>query len=95
MEPLVAARKGRALQGFQPAITPNELKTETAIGKLQSICRSEGLEATTVEDAIEMHAWDLGYQNEPIPDWLTYLGKQFKILVKKHHSDGRKAAAES
>lgn len=70
----------------------DERKLEIAIGNLQSASKSEGLEATTVEGAIEMLAWDLGYQNYAIPDWLTYLGKQFKIPVKKEHTDGRKAA---
>lgn len=90
--------KERPLRGF--AHTPDEqmtneqLKLEVAIGHLQDAVRDEGLEATTVEHAIVMYAWDLGYQNQKIPDWLIYLGKQFKVPVKKEHAQGVKSAKE-
>lgn len=64
-------------------------KDTYAEGQMEAIWKEESLEAATLPDAIEMYAWDLGYQKHPLPDWLIYLGKKYKVDVISNHKDGQ------
>jgi hypothetical protein len=61
---------------------------EWAEATLKTVIRQESLEATTLPDAASMHAWDLGYQGLPIPDWLEFLGEAYGIDVNAEHKSG-------
>lgn len=41
------------------------------VATLAKIVQEEGLEARGMEGQVEMLAWDLGYQGEHLPNWLT------------------------
>lgn len=58
--------------------------------KMEEIWRDESLEATTLEDAAEMYAYDLGYQGAlKLPDWMLQLSKERKIDLVSSFEQGR------
>ena len=92
------SKKKPALEsfGFPPNADPQDPEVRaTAFGWIEIIWRDEGLEATTLEDAIEMYAWELGYQRQVLPPWLMKLGEIFKIDVVHTHQDGKQAGKEA
>ena len=58
------------------------------VGFLQTYARDEGLEADTLEDAIEMAAFDLGYQGVPLNAMLKRLGKKYRVDVLRSYKEG-------
>ncbi len=81
-------------------ISPKDPNFHTvAIGLMQQAWKQEGLEAATLKDAIEMYAWDLGYNSlrDPrykLPDWLAPLGKLEGVDVMAAFRKGQKAYSE-
>jgi len=59
------------------------------LSQLEILARGEMVEARGIEGLLEMLAWDLGYQDKPLPDWLLRLGSDYGIDVRKEHLDGR------
>lgn len=59
--------------------------------KMESIWKNEGLEAINLEDAVEMYAFDLGYQNIILKDWFIELGEHLGIDVQSSHRLGVEA----
>lgn len=58
--------------------------------KMEEIWRDEGLEATTLEDAAEMYAYDLGYQGlQALPMWMIDLAKERRIDLISSFEQGR------
>ena len=60
------------------------------VGFLQTYARDEGIEANTLEDAIEMVAFDLGYQGVPLSPLLKRMGKKYRVDVEKSYKQGQR-----
>ena len=64
------------------------------VSTLEQIAEREGLEATNPKDALEMYAWDMGYQGLSLPPsshWLARLSRQLQVNFKKQWQDGADA----
>jgi len=64
------------------------------LAQLQSDCESEGREATDPKTALEMSAWDVGYEGRRVPATWKKLGKAIGVDVAKHVREGKKARKE-
>jgi hypothetical protein len=58
------------------------------IAELEQHAVSEGVEATDPKDALEMMAWDLGYQGERLPSWMRKLARQLRVNIDKEYKSG-------
>jgi len=85
----LAAVKPKAKKPPKPGTPEHDDYVAWAEGELDIVIRQEGLEARG-KDAIEMYAWDLGYQKSPIPEWLEVLGNAHHVDVKKEYARGQK-----
>lgn len=68
----------------------------SALADLLQEVEREGLEARDAKDAVEMMAWDWGYQGVPLPKgnhYMNVLSRQLRVDLGKHHRDGAKARA--
>jgi hypothetical protein len=63
-----------------------------AEGYMEDIWHGEGLEAKTLPHAIEMYAWDLGYQGQKLEPWFIALGKIHNLDVRREHRKGLQVA---
>jgi len=62
---------------------------------MRQIWKSEGLEATSLKGAVEMYAWDLGYQGVKLENWLVELGESLGVKVRSLYRSGKGGAQES
>ncbi len=84
---MIAARM-KALLEAQGKSWMDTTYDDLDVGFLQTYARDEGLEADTLEDAIEMVAFDLGYQGVPLTPLLKRLGKRYRVDVLRSHKEG-------
>lgn len=59
-----------------------------ALNELETIIQQEGLEAVDSKTAVEMAAFDAGYQRRRLPSWLLFLGTHFRIDVEAEYRKG-------
>ena len=67
---------------------------EICRGKMEIIRRQESLEATNDKDAVEMYAFDLGYQKVPLEQWLVDYGKILGVDVQSEYDLGKSSDYE-
>jgi hypothetical protein len=70
-------------------------RLESALGQLEQLIRQECMEFKVGPDAVEMAAYDAGYQRHPrLPAWLIYLGDHFGVDVASEYIKGLEDAPE-
>lgn len=90
---------GRAVFDEWASMVPGAMSPDSREGKiLQDFWeyhQAEGNEAVHLPDALEMAAWDLGYQGSPLrpSSSISYLAKIFRLDVKREWQLGRDARA--
>lgn len=75
-------------KGHAAGRSNKQLDIANARAMLERIWRDESLEATNEFDALEMFAFDWGYQGRPLPEWARVLGKAIGVDVDGEYKKG-------
>jgi len=99
--PLVTKKAARAdLMEWQALIPGSEVRGSKEWKALQAFwdwSRGELIEAVDLDGALEMAAWDLGYQGRDLrfAPGLEFLGKVRRLNLRKEHQDGQRSKTAS
>ena len=70
-----------------PALARDE-RVSLMVGSLWQLCRGEGTEARDPWLALEMVAWDSGYQGARLQPWFLELARKLRVNVQKEWEKG-------